>query len=228
MDDKQLKRFKLLAIDFPGHGKSKWSDNKEKDYSLTGFRDLVFDLIKQLEITEFIFAGHSLGGHVAIECLPFVDNCKGIMIWGTPPVSLPLDTSQLFMPNPDMGLLFKQDLSEAELAKYGNIILNEEDKDFLIEIIKQADPQFRSFLAQSLASGKLSDEVNILKSSGVPVAILYGVEDPLTNKDYLDKLNFPNIWKNKILLFENSGHSIQLDNPEKFNKTLSEFAEYTL
>lgn len=227
LKDKQLQHCSLLAIDFPGHGKSAWSNQKEKVYNLFGLRDIVVDLINELQIKEFIFAGHSFGGHVAIECLPFLDNCKGISVSGTTPFTLPLDTSQLFLPNPDMGLLFKQDLSAEDFAKYGQMILNDAEKDFLIKIIKQADPQFRSYLPQSFASGKLSDEISILKSSGIPVAILHGEDDPLINKDYLDKLSFPNIWKRKILLFENSGHSIQLDNSDKFNRALIDFAEYS-
>lgn len=227
-DSHLLEKFKLLAIDFPGHGKSAWSDQKEKEYSLFGFRDIVVELIQELKIEDFILAGHSFGGHVAIECLPFLPSCKGIILWGTTPIILPMDTSQLFLPNPDIGLLFKQDLSREDLAKYGKLILNNDKKDFLVEIIKQADPQFRTLISQSLADGKLSDEVAILKSSRIPVAILYGGNDPLINKAYLDKLSLQNIWKKKILLFKNSGHSIQLDNPEKFNKTLSEFAEHAL
>ena len=225
--DVQLNKYKLLAIDFPGHGKSGWSENKEKDYSLFGFRDAVVEIIQDLKIEDFIFAGHSLGGHVAIECLPQCKKCKGIMVWGTPPVTLPLDTSQLFLPNPDMDLLFKLDLSEEELAKLGKIILNDKKKDFIKEIIKQADPQFRSWFPQSLANGKLSDEVAILKSSGIPIAILHGKDDPLVNLDYLVQLDLPNIWKKKILLFENSEHSIQLDNSDEFNQILIKFADHT-
>jgi len=228
LENELLSKFKLLAIDFPGHGRSKWSEDKDIDYSLHGFRDIIVDIIQQMNIKDFIFAGHSFGGHVAIECLPKLSNCRGIMVWGVPPIKLPLDTSQLFLPNPDMVLLFKQDLSEEELATYGKIILNDKEKDFLIEIIKQADPQFRSCLPQSFASGKLSDEVAILRSSGIPVAFLHGEEDSLINKDYLDKLSLPNIWRKKILLFENSGHSIQLDNPDEFNQTLIEFADHIL
>ncbi len=228
LEDKHLQQFKLMAIDFPGHGKSKWSENKEKDYSLFGLRDIIVELIRELKIKDFIFAGHSFGGHVAIECIPLLDNCKGILISGTTPITLPMDTSQLFLPNPDMGLLFKQELSEEELEKYGKMVLNDDEKDFIIKLIKQADPQFRSCMPQSLANGKLSDEIAILKSSGIPIAILHGEDDPIINKNYLDKLDLPNIWKEKILLFRNSGHSIQLDNSEKFNQSLIEFACHTL
>ena len=227
LEDPFFKDYNLLAIDFPGHGKSAWSDNKEKDYSLFGFRDVVVELIQELKIKDFIFAGHSFGGHVAVECLPLLDNCKGILIWGTTPITLPMDTSQLFLPNPDMGLLFKQELSKEELAKYGKIILNDDNKEFIIKIVEKADPQFRSYLPQSFASVKLSDEIAILKSTGIPVAILHGLDDPIINKDYLDKLSLPNIWKKEILLFENSGHAIQLDNPVEFNQTLIEFAKYS-
>jgi len=65
-EDDALNNYKLLAVDFPGHGKSGWSDNKERDYNLFGFRDAIVDIIKHLNIKDFIFAGHSFGGHVAI------------------------------------------------------------------------------------------------------------------------------------------------------------------
>ncbi|MCF8405213.1 MAG: alpha/beta hydrolase [Bacteroidales bacterium] len=228
-EDEKLNNYHLLALDFPGHGKSGWSGNKERDYNVFGFRDAVVEFIQELNIKDFIFAGHSLGGHVAIECLPKLSNCRGIMIWGTPPVSRPLDTSQLFMPNPDVGLFFKKDLSDEELSIIGEIVLNYENRDFIKEIVKLSDPQFRSCLTQSLADGKISDEVNILKSSEIPVAILNGDDDPIANKDYMVNLDLPGIWKNKVILFENGGHSMQMltdkhGNAIEFNKTLLEFA----
>ncbi|MEZ5199042.1 MAG: alpha/beta hydrolase [Bacteroidales bacterium] len=228
LNEKALQKYNLIAIDFPGHGKSKWSDNKAQDYSLFGFRDVVIDVIQHYNIEEFIFAGHSLGGHVAIECLPFVENCRGIMIWGTPPIKSPLDTSKIFMPIPELGLLFKPELSGEEIDKLGEIYSSQKNSDLFKEAVKLADPQFRSYLPQSLTAGKLSDEVAILEASNVPVAILKGISDKVVNPEYLNSLKLPNLWKNNIIEIKNSGHSIQLEIPKDFNEKLIEFANYYL
>ena len=70
--------------------------------------------------------------------------------------------------------------------------------------------------------------VAVLKSSGVPIALLNGNNDPFINKEYLDKLDLPNTWKQRVLYFENEGHSLQIENTAEFNATLLDFAKFVL
>ncbi len=208
----QLNPFNLLAIDFPGHGNSHWSNNPEREYSLFGLRDITLELVEKLKIGKFIFAGHSLDGHVAIECLPYLKNCNGIMIWGTPPVNLPLDISEVFLPNPEIPLVYKPDLSDDERTRLVKQLVQDKHHDLINNIIKKSDPQFRASLSQSLAEGKVSDELEILLNSNTEIALLHGSNDPIIKADYLHKLSDLRLWKNNVQMIPNADHSAQLDN----------------
>ncbi len=218
-----LDELNLLAIDFPGHGDSQWSKNPEKEYSLFGLRDIILELIKKLKIGKFLFAGHSLGGHVAIECLPYLKNCNGIMLWGTPPVKLPLDISEVFLPNPEISLFYKSNLSDDERASLVKQLVQDKHHDLINNIIKKSDPQFRASLSQSLTEGKVSDEKKILQNSNINLALLHGSNDPIIKADYLHKLSELRLWKNNVQVIPNAGHSAQLDNYKAFNSLLLNF-----
>jgi len=224
-DDKRLNKYHLIALDLPGHGKSGIPENKDAIYSLTGLRDVVVDFINEHNIGDFIFAGHSLGGHIAIECLPYVSNCKGIIIWGTPPVKLPLEVSDLFFPHPDLGLFFQQHLSPKEIKRLSENTVSKDHAGDIVKIISQSDPEFRSILPISHSKGMISDEFEILSQSKILKAILHGKDDPFVKKDYLESLKLTNLYSEGIEYISDAGHSVQMDQPTVFNNFLIEFAD---
>lgn len=222
--DKTLDGFKLIAPDFPGHGSSQRSTQPEEDYSVFGFRDVIIELVQELSLSNFIIAGHSLGGHVAIECLPYVENCKGLMSWGTPPISLPLNIDEIFYPHPDIPLFYKEQLSGYEISRLGMLVSGGVQQEMIHSVLTSTDPMFRTHLAQSLSRGELSDEIKILNSGEVPVAILHGGNDPCVKQDYLENLKLKNLYKQKVITIEKSGHSSQIECSLEFNHMLVEFA----
>ncbi|MGH6799681.1 MAG: alpha/beta fold hydrolase [Roseiarcus sp.] len=63
------KRFRLIAVDLPGHGES--DDAKDQNaYSLPGHARAVRAAVDALGLHEARFVGWSLGGHVALEMAP--------------------------------------------------------------------------------------------------------------------------------------------------------------
>lgn len=226
-DDEKLNKFHLVGIDFPGHGQSQWSENPEKDYNLFHFRDVVVEVIVNLKIESFILAGHSLGGHVAMECLPYLNNCKGLVIWGAPPVKLPLDLSSVFLPNPQQHLLFTKTLSESDISVLASLVANQKFGESVSEIIRQCDPEFRGHFPGSLANRMISDEYQLLVNSQLPVAILHGGGDQLINRNYYNSLEIPCLWRNSVITLENASHTPQLESPEAFNELLFQFISET-
>src|SRR5690606_29537370 len=63
--DKQVEYFKddykVVTLDLPGHGKS---GKDRKHWSIRGFADDVYTLIKKLHLKNVILIGHSMGGDV--------------------------------------------------------------------------------------------------------------------------------------------------------------------
>lgn len=223
LEDPALQNFSLIAIDLPGHGMSQYVPVASEKYNLFDFRDQVLECLRALKIENFIFAGHSLGGHVAMECLPFAGGCKGVFLWGAPPVTLPLDTSALFNPDPRVALLFTPDLSPGELHNLASLLTKPEHTKEIEKMVSQSDPAFREKFPISFMQGKVSDEYMLLTSSGLPFAILHGADDELVNYKYYHALGLARVWRGKPQLIENCAHSIQIEKPEIFNDLLTQF-----
>ena len=63
MEDMLLKKFKIIMIDLPGHGKSPHFDDI---YTMEYMADKVFETLNALNINNINLLGHSMGGYVAL------------------------------------------------------------------------------------------------------------------------------------------------------------------
>jgi pimeloyl-ACP methyl ester carboxylesterase len=72
-------------------------------------------VVDALKLRDVVLVGWSLGGHVALEAVENIPGCKGVLIYGTPPLAFPPDMAAAFLPNPAMGAAFNPQLSEAEM-----------------------------------------------------------------------------------------------------------------
>jgi pimeloyl-ACP methyl ester carboxylesterase len=158
-----------------------------------------------------------------MECLPFVEKCNGLVIWSAPPVKLPLNFQEIFLPNPLQGLLFKKDLSESETDQLAGILADEKHFTMVKEMIRATDPEFRETLPASLARQMVSDESKLLTESELPVAIFHGEHDSLINYDYYQNLAIPDLWNQKATLIRNASHSPHIEAPQEFNRLLVQF-----
>lgn len=208
-----LQDYRLLAINLPGHGDSSASST----YSVPEFSDILSEFISSLNLFDYILVGHSLGGHVAIESLEFL-NPAALMIIGTPPVAKPF-LPGMFQAHPAMELLYKNDLNDDEIKILLDAFGTEDIHSF-----KKTDPSFRRLLAEGLSQGLFKDEVILLKKFTGKKAVILGCDDPLVNREYLNtNIELTNLWKEKVILLE-GGHSVHEQNPEVFNSLIREFA----
>src|SRR5690349_20856343 len=82
-------KFKLAALDLPGHGTSSQASRPEETYHLPGYARVVAEVARQLGLEDTVLVGWSLGGHIALEAAKLFPEARGILIWGTPPVGIP-------------------------------------------------------------------------------------------------------------------------------------------
>lgn len=61
---KFAQNYKCISLDFPGHGES--GESVSNDYSVECLGEMTVELLKQLGVKKAVFAGHSLGGMVAL------------------------------------------------------------------------------------------------------------------------------------------------------------------
>lgn len=63
-------KFRIMALDFPGHGNSEKANNPKHVYNLPYLRNLVGKIVAGME-GPLVLAGSSFGGHIALELAHF-------------------------------------------------------------------------------------------------------------------------------------------------------------
>ena len=87
----------LIAIDLPGHGDS--LDNHFEDFSFENLKSICTNFINTID-GDILIYGNSFGGNIAIEIAKDINNLKGLIIAGTPPVKKPLNLLEAYLPLP--------------------------------------------------------------------------------------------------------------------------------
>lgn len=217
--------FPVLAFDLPGHGLSDRYTDFESIYSLPGYVDAIKKLVKEFGMRDFILAGHSLGGHVAIASAEELSMTKGLFLFGTPPIGIPPEMDKMFLPNPNMAHLFNKDISESDANTLGMefVYNNAAIASELKEMILNTDGNTRLNLGASIGKGQFKNEKEFISKTNVPICILHGSQDRLVNLEYLKSLSIPKLWNNQIAVLENVGHVPQMESADKFNTLITDF-----
>lgn len=217
--DRNLNKYRLIALDLPGHGDS----SRSNDYTIPAFAELLSSFIKEKALSNYILVGHSLGGHIAIESID-VSTPKGILLFGTPPVKEVFEPAKCFKANEELGLLFKEALAEDEVLRVIKTFYHSPvDTSIDVIDIKSVDPVFKRKLVESCGKNILKNEFVLLKNFTGIISIFHGAHDCYLQKEYLAELDLP-LWKNQLIEFD-SGHNIHKELPEKFNLELNDFAQ---
>jgi pimeloyl-ACP methyl ester carboxylesterase len=218
-------RYRLVAIDLPGHGESLTSNDPKSVYNIPGYARIIHHALNQLDISNPVLLGHSLGGHVVLELSQMVSNVKGILIFGTPPLGKPPALQQAFNVYPGSSLLLKRRLNEDQIKLVASALIKEggDVPQFILDDILNTDPKTRSLMASSTVANLFYDEIDIVSSLEIPLAVIHGAHDPTVNLNYINELQMPTLWQGKIQTIENAGHCPQFETPEQFDKILEQF-----
>ena len=225
-NDELKSKYRLISMDLPGCGSSEFAKNPSSDYSMAGLKAFVLNFAKALDLKNVLYVGHSLGGNILLDIGENLHNAKGILVFGTPPVNKN-SAPDYFFPHPSVPLWYKGDLSKADIQLMADSAFRKGYKNKYIaeEVISKSDTNFRTAFAASLPDGNFSDEIHFVGNTKIPIAVFHGENDQLINVDYFSKLKFSSLWRNKVQLIKNTGHSPQYENPEMFNKLLIELFE---
>lgn len=213
--------YTLIAPDLPGHGNSDRSENEE-DYSIIRNCSDLLKMIGAIQ-DDILLVGHSLGGHYAIEIAEALQNLKGLVIFGTPPLKKPINAEEAFIPNPNIAALYMESPDDDQLMPFfEDAVVNKEVIPGLVKDFKRADPRVRPMLAKGLAQGEPSDEVAIFSRLNVPKYVIVPDKDPFINQDYLYLLQKQVSFPFTILSLSECGHYPSLETPEQFISILKE------
>jgi len=207
----------LIRFDLPGHGQSPRSEDPEA-YQIGSSRKLLVDFCNSEVDEEFILVGNSLGGHLVMESLPHLSSCVAVVIFGAPPIAVPLNMEEAFLPNEALPIYLKGEFTEEEIDQAIPLAANGSRFERLFADFRATDPSCRDSLAASIGLGQAQDQRNIVASWPRPVYVLHGRQDISVNLDYIKGLE----GITRIYEIEGCGHYPSLEQPTEFNSIMSE------
>jgi len=218
-------KFRVIAIDLPGHGASSPPPNPEKDYSGHGYAAAIAAAARALDLTSATVVGWSLGGHAVLNAAASLPMAARLMIFGTPPIgSGPAGFAGFKNLSPTA---FTAAPTEAQIEEWMHTAFAPgyaPIPGFVGDDFRGTDGNARACLGAAAQSGSLVDETEIVRNLKIPIAIVQGAEEQIVDLGYLQRLAAPTLWRSAVQVVAGAGHSTQWEKPEAFNALLDAFA----
>jgi len=219
-------RYRLIAIDLPGHGRSSDARNPRRSYCMPGYADMAVEVLDTLGVQRFAVLGWSLGGHIGIEMFPRHAGMTGLLATGTPPVAnSPESLASGFQLSEHMGLAGKRDLSQAEVDAYARATCgaNAPYEPFLRDAVQRTDGRARETMFSAFGAGWGIDQLRLVETHDRPIAIISGGAEPFVNNDYLRGIRFARLWDGQVHVLPGLGHAPFWEAPAVFDPLFTRF-----
>ncbi|HEX9209059.1 MAG TPA: alpha/beta fold hydrolase [Bradyrhizobium sp.] len=218
-------KYRVIAIDLPGHGASSPPPHPESDYSGRGYAAAISAVARELDLRSVIVVGWSLGGHAVLNAAASLPMAAGLMIFGTPPVGHGLEGFAGFKNLSPTA--FTAAPSEAQIEEWVHTAFAPDYAPvpgFVVEDFRRTDGNARACLGAVAQAGGLADEVEIVRNLKIPLAIVQGGEEQIVDLGYLRRLPAPTLWRGAVQVVDGAGHTTQWEQADAFNDLLDAFA----
>lgn len=199
-----------LAVDLPGHGASEGTPAAE----VSIYREFIRDFSAALGLNNYILAGHSMGGAIALDyALHYADSLRGLILAGC--------GARLRVAPPLLEICRAGNVP-AELAgfAYGTGAPAE-----LLENARQemAAVPAQTYLADFTACNSF-DCMDRLTEIELPVLLICGSADRMTPLKYSRYLK-EQLPRAELVEVDRSGHMVMLEAPQQVNRAITSFLD---
>jgi len=223
------KNFHVIGITLRGFGKS------DKPYGAYDYDVHVSDIktvLKKLDIKDAVLVGFSMGGAISIRYMAASKGArvsKLVLCGAAAPIWTQRDDFPYNLPKSAVDDLIELNYQDRPklLSNFGKIFsatetsLNEGIGSWLNAINLSASSYAT---AQCLVALRDTDLRKDLAKITVPTLIMHGKKDKICSFDLAEQMK-AGISNSHIVAFENSGHSLFLEETQKFNAELIKFAK---
>ena len=221
------KRFRLIAIDLPGHGDSPPAATPATTYCLGGYANALAAIASALDATNALFVGWSLGGHVVLEATDRLPRATGYLIFGTPPIGSLAEFLQAAYEHPALAVAFREDSTDEEIRDLVSLFFRPGAPipEQFVDDVRRTDKRARASLAESAGRGEMRDERRVVADLTRPLAVLHGAHERVVRRAFFDTVAMPTLWRGAVQELPDAGHAPQWESPELFNRLLGELAD---
>lgn len=218
--------YRTLAVDFRGHGRSEKTD---LGHTLPQYASDVREFLLQLDIDDVVIVGWSMGALVSWEYIHQfgTDRVRAIVDVDMEPSPIERDDYEYGTYGPDD---LEQAVTQIQTDPLGLLddqamaLLKEEPSRELRNLVLDEGSRTPPAIQGTLMFGLLylRDYREVLRSVDVPALVCAGADEKwrsVESVEYAAEL-FPD---SRFELFEDSGHCITVEEPERFNRVVSEF-----
>jgi len=222
-------KFRIIGITLRGFGKS---DKPYGDYNYDVHASDIKTVLKKLDIKDAVLVGFSMGGAIAIHYMAANKGArvsKLVLAGAAAPIWTQRTDFPYNLPKSAVDDLIDLNYQDRPklLSNFGKIFsatetsLNEGIGSWLNAINLSASSYAT---AQSLVALRDTDLRKDLAKITVPTLIMHGKKDKICSFDLAEQMK-AGISNSHVVAFENSGHSLFLEETQKFNAELIKFAK---
>jgi non-heme chloroperoxidase len=217
------KSFRCITFDLRGHGAS---DKPSDGYTIEQNARDVYALIKSLHLNKTIIVGWSLGVAIAIHFAKLYSNVlsKAVLVGGTPCWGRLADFEHGHTQS-DIDSWLDEIIQNRPLWTGGfveNLFYNDVDAMTSTWLFSQAMRVPLHAVAKTIEDSRWADLRPYLPAFDCPVLLLHGQHDALDSVEAAQYMQ-REIQDARLVVFEDSGHAVFLEERAKFNKELRKF-----
>lgn len=219
--------YRCIGIDTRGFGDS---DKPISSYDYDTLSDDVRGVVEALDLHDFILAGHSTGGAIAIK---YMSRHRG---YGVSKLALFAAAAPSLIKRPNFPYGIDKETVEQiiettykdrpqMLRNFGNMFFFQHITDALSDWFFQLGLQAAGWATAKVAETWIREVLfDDLESICVPTLIIHGIHDKIVPFQ-LGEIQHKMIRNSNLVPFEFSGHATFYDQKEEFNKVLMDFME---
>lgn len=223
--------FHIVALDFPGHGQSDHFSVPEGGYfySMDGLREVLHEVIRRLELDDYILAGNSLGANIAAQALPALSGLKGLVLMASIHSSGKDDFFSNVRPDAPSKASLKKKFDEADIEVLTRAFIHSSraGKPYarMARDLRDSDGNFREQIVRFMAIQAWPDEMSLLEQSPAPMIYIGGRDDVFIQPAFYQKLEkrVPKV-AGRVVLLDDVSHVPHLEDPARCAKLILDFA----
>ena len=212
--------YRTYALDFWGFGES---GKKRDSYAVQDFVSLVDQFMEQLGIAQAPLVGHSMGGTVSLSvAIQYPQRVSKVVVIGSPIVGSSLNFLLKWFGYRLVAYIVHNNLWILRLGFRLLAPLYTRDRRWPEMMDRDLSKTTLASFLMSIASLRRTDLRPQLNRVAIPVMGMYGDKDIVVDPGQWKPL-LQGVPQARLERFEESGHFIMLDEPEKFTRAIHDF-----